>query len=89
MLELYRQSIIDILTQEDKTSISTQVELRNADTTDSAVIQGALEPLGGVSVQTVLGEVLQVTTERAKTLGAHGVSLVGLHIVSYCKDSMI
>jgi hypothetical protein len=64
--------------QKDETGVGSQVQLRNADTADGAVVEGALEPLSGVGVQTVLGEVLQVTTQGAQTLGAHGVTLVGL-----------
>lgn len=68
--------------EEDETGIRSQVQLGNADTADGAVIEGSLEPLGGVGVQTILGEVLQVTTQGAQTLRAHGVTLVGLPIVS-------
>lgn len=68
--------------EEDKTGVSGQVQLRNADTTDGTVIERSLEPLGGVGVETVLGEVLQVTTQRAETLRAHRVTLVSLSIIS-------
>jgi hypothetical protein len=64
--------------QEDETGVGGQVQLGNADTADGTVIEGSLEPLSGVGVQTVLGEVLQVTAQRAQTLGTHGVTLVGL-----------
>lgn len=68
--------------EENETGVSSQVQLGNADTTDGAVIEGTLEPLSGVGVKTVLGKVLQVTTQGAQTLRTHGVTLVSLQIVS-------
>lgn len=64
--------------QKDKTGISGQVELGNADTANSTVIQRTLKPLCRVSVKSILGEVLEVSSERAQTLGSHRVTLVGL-----------
>jgi hypothetical protein len=87
------------LTQENETGVSGQVKLGNADTANGTVIlvkvntmfhpkrrcthERSLEPLSGVGVQTILGEVLQVTSERAQTLRAHRVTLVGLRIISH------
>lgn len=68
--------------EEDKTGVGGQVQLRNTDPTDGTVIERSLEPLSGVGVETVLGEVLQVTTQRAETLRAHRVTLVSLSIIS-------
>lgn len=69
-------------TQQDETGVGGQVQLGNADTADGTVIQRALEPLSRVGVQGVLGQVLEVTSQRAQTLGTHGVTLVGLQTVS-------
>lgn len=45
----------------------------------SQTYERAFEPLGGVGVQSILGEVLKVSSEGAQTLGPHGVTLVSLH----------
>lgn len=82
-----------ILTQKDETSISREVELRKADATNSAVIlrpvnmgaphrqethQRTLKPLRRVRVESILGEVLKVSPQRAQALRSHRVTLIGL-----------
>lgn len=64
--------------QKDEAGISGQVELRNADTANSTVIQRTLKPLCRIGIESVLGEILEVSSERAQTLGPHRVTLVGL-----------
>ena len=57
--------------------INGKESLGKVDTTDGRIIQRSLKPLVGMSIGRSIGKAHDISSNRANTLGAHGVALVG------------
>jgi len=66
--------------KEDEEGVGAEVHIWDKYSADCAVVEGALEPLGGVGVGGVFVEVCEVTAKTAYAFGAHGVAFWGFSL---------
>ena len=74
--------------EEDEEGVGAEVHVWDEEAADGAIVEGTLEPLGGVGVGGVFVEVGEMTAETAEAFGAHGIAF-WVHLSGFGFDKLI